>query len=129
MRQDLDDALVRDFPLLYASRNDPMSCMGYGFSCGDGWEPLIRRMSATLEAEIAKQPDPSLYRAEQVKEKFGLVRVYMSSSTPEMEAAIAAAELESSNACESCGKPGFMRNVGWWRHVSCDVCELKWGRR
>ncbi len=39
MRQDLDAALVRDFPNLYRDRHgdtrDTRMCDG--FSCGDGW--------------------------------------------------------------------------------------------
>ena len=44
MRKDLDDALVRDFPLTFRDRNGGtrVTCMCWGFP-GDGWEPLIRR--------------------------------------------------------------------------------------
>jgi hypothetical protein len=58
VRQELDEALVRDFPLLYRDRHGDMrsTCMVWGFP-GDGWEPLIRRLSERLEPMIAAMPD------------------------------------------------------------------------
>jgi hypothetical protein len=53
MREDLDKALVEDFPLLYTERSWSMreTCMCWGFP-GDGWEPLIRELSEKLEPLI-----------------------------------------------------------------------------
>lgn len=74
MRTELQQALVKDFPRV--SRDwggDPrVTCMAFGFDVGDGWEPIIRRMCACMEA-LAVVP-----RLEQVKEKWGLLRVYAS---------------------------------------------------
>ena len=55
MKQELDDKLVKDFPLLYGDRHGDMrkTCMVWGFSCSDGWEPLIRELSSKLEPMIA----------------------------------------------------------------------------
>jgi len=57
MRQDLDDALCRDFPNTFHDRKaDPkVTCMCWGFP-GDGWEPLIRKAAGLIEAEILKLP-------------------------------------------------------------------------
>lgn len=54
MKKELDEQLVKDFPNLYKDRHSSImsSCMGWGFDCGDGWEPLIRRLSEKLEKEI-----------------------------------------------------------------------------
>ena len=59
MREELDKKLVEDFPLLYADRGRSMqeTCMCWGFSCGDGWEPLIRELSSKLEPLIKKIAD------------------------------------------------------------------------
>src|SRR5262249_23218327 len=79
MRQELDDALVRDFPNLYAGRNSDKSPFCWGFECGDGWEPLIRKLSEELEAIIVAMPEKERkkFKAVQVKEKFGTLRFYM----------------------------------------------------
>lgn len=54
MNNELDEALVRDFPNLYAQREGSMmsTLMCWGFECGDGWEPLLRRCSEKLEKII-----------------------------------------------------------------------------
>ena len=179
MRKDLDEALCRDFPLLFGDRKRPMdqTAMCWGFQCGDGWEPLIRRLSEKLEPTIAvlplqcywcsgpasahatgnlfkralwtlvyfvkvaffwleyktvrrnkwphyagcrKREPVGACRATTVKEKFGGLRVYLTSSTDEMEAAIDEAEAESFKTCEECGAPGVLRSDGGWLMTACD---------
>ena len=128
MKAELDAALVRDFPLLYSDRNAPMqtTCMCWGFECGDGWEPLIRALSAKLEAAIAALPeaDRPNYKAMQVKEKFGTLRFYLTMGTDEMFAAVDEAEAQSAETCEGCGQPGKRRGGGWIV-TECDGCAAK----
>lgn len=126
MKQELDEALVRDFPNLYRRRNLSPSetCMCWGFEVGDGWEPMIRELSAKLEAMILALPEAEReqYAAEQVKEKFGGLRFYLTSGTDEMYAAIDEADAKSYKTCESCGEPGCVRRGSWIR-VRCDKCS------
>src|SRR3990167_3567611 len=100
MNKDLDAALVHDFPKLYRQRGLSMreTCMCWGFSVGDGWEPLIRRLSEKLE--------PLGVEASQVKEKYGGLRFYLSGGSAEAEAFIDVAEAEADVTCERCGQPG-----------------------
>lgn len=126
MTPHLDDRLVREFPLLYADRNGDMreTCMCWGFCVGDGWFPLLYRLSAQLEPLIAAHsvdPDYGPPRAAQVKEKFGTLRFYMSLTTDEMDAFISAAEKESARTCEECGATGTLRTTGWLK-TQCDTC-------
>lgn len=93
MSPELDAALVRDFPNLYRDRFVPMTVMRGGFDVPDAWEPIVRALSAELEALIVQQENPENFRAAQVKEKFGGLRFYMTSETPEMTARIRAAEV------------------------------------
>jgi hypothetical protein len=112
MRPELDVALVRDFPRLYRDR------MCDGFATGDGWEPLIRRLSEKLEP-IARETG---LHALQVKEKFGGLRFYVSADG--VRAAIEAAEEESFQTCEHCGAAGSTREYGGgWLITLCDVCH------
>ena len=124
MKEELDIALVKDFPNLYKQRNlSPQeTCMCWGFECGNGWEPLIRKLSEKLEAMILKVPteDRQYYSAMQVKEKYGTLRFYMSCCTDEMNKAIEIVEDESRKICETCGAPGIIRNRGSWLYNSCD---------
>lgn len=126
MKQELDEALVRDFPNLYADRHSDKSCMFYGFACGDGWEPLLRKLSAEVEAIIVAMPEKQRkkFKVQQVKEKFGTLRFYMGIGHDAINAAIDRAEQESAVTCESCGAPGIRRSGGWIQ-VLCDEHEAE----
>jgi len=128
MKIELDAALVKDFPLLYGDRQAAASqtCMCWGFECGDGWEPLIRDLSAKLEAAIAALPvdQQADYKASQVKEKFGTLRFYLTCGTDEMFDLVEAAESASAITCEGCGQPGKVRGGGWIV-TKCDACAAQ----
>jgi hypothetical protein len=130
MKKELDEALVRDFPNLYVDRNGDMksTLMCWGFP-GDGWEPLIRELSEKLEKliiEYKKEHPNAEYspRALQVKEKYGTLRFYMTTSTDEMESLIDGAESKSAKTCENCGSSGKLRRGGWLRTL-CNECSVK----
>lgn len=55
----------------------------------------------------------------QVKEKFGALRVYISSSDPGLHAVCDAIGYLSYRTCEECGAPGKIRSGGWIRTL-CD---------
>ena len=63
--------------------------------------------------------------AVQVKEKFGVLRYYMSHGTEEMHDWISEAERKSARTCEDCGKPGKYRSDLGWYLTLCDDCHLK----
>lgn len=126
MNKELDEALVRDFPLLYADRHAHMisTAMCWGFECGDGWEPLIRKLSQKLEDLIkAEPPEAHAYlKASQVKEKYGTLRVYLAGGTDAMYKEISLADKESATICEYCGKPGRLTGSGWYTTQCVECC-------
>ncbi|SEG68633.1 hypothetical protein SAMN04489712_1098 [Thermomonospora echinospora] len=107
---------------------------------GRGWHPLLLRLHEQL---LAVNPG---YRVNQVKEKYGTLRVYLVSGLllepyfgsgrlpdPQRSAEIerenaqarrlvAAAEEESARTCEACGNPGRTRD-GHWLKTLCDDCH------
>ena len=120
MRSALTQILFTTFPDLH--REDiASSCSGPGI--GDGWYQLYLHLCTDLTAIIdLKDLDPSEFFFVQVKEKFGLLRVYMSSETDDMRIAIQKAEEESERTCETCGMEGTLRHDGWMK-VRCDECQ------
>lgn len=127
MRDDLRIRLVKDFPSLYSK--------GFYFECDDGWHDLLYRMSSqineylknvkeedwSLDTDVQKEP----FKVDQVKEKFGGLRFYVSKTTDEIRNIIDAGERESYRICELCGAPGKIRRESWIR-VKCDSCfEVK----
>ena len=126
MRKELDDQLCREFPNLYRDRRASMmeTLMCWGFCVGDGWFNIIYDMSKKLEALILEMPEKERqnYKAVQIKEKFGGLRVYLFSETKEMEEIISEAEKLCDITCEKCGAEGRFRSKGWCI-VLCDNCD------
>lgn len=91
---------------------------------GPGWSELLDELDAEL---YAADPD---YKTLQVKEKFGLLRVYLDGPFREdLYAIIGKYEQESSITCQECGGVGTIRSPGWIR-VHCDPCEAAYqGKR
>lgn len=54
MRDELDTALVQQFPKMFKNRYSPMTetCMCWGFDHGDGWYPIIRNMCHLIQSHI-----------------------------------------------------------------------------
>ena len=63
MSPELDDKLVRAFPIIYRDRyTDPKtSNMCFGFEFADGWFNIIWELSEKLESIARKQPEPKPY--------------------------------------------------------------------
>ena len=119
------DELKAKCPLLFRH--------GITFECGIGWYDLLEELCLELEkiiemAEInSKLPEGEdsysayLY-AEQIKEKFGTLRFYMSAAKDEIYAKIDKAEARSEITCEACGKPGKLNREKWLK-VRCETCK------
>jgi nicotinamide mononucleotide adenylyltransferase len=127
MTPEKDAALVRDFPNLYIDRHasKQVTCRCWGLHCGDGWEPLIRELSAKLEAMICALPTNVRgdYRATQVREWMAVLDFKLSKATPEMQALIDEAVDKSERTCDMCGAPGCVRSGSWLR-TRCDRCTV-----
>ena len=89
---------------------------------GRGWWPLVVEAS-----EFLSSPSRSAAIV-QVKEKFGGLRIYVDGGNKEIWDYLLALEDRSLQTCETCGKPGRLRdNRGWWLTL-CDICEEKRGK-
>ena len=94
----------------------------FGFECGDGWFELLRDCIEGIK-EVCERNGFDVY-ALQVKEKYGILRFYLSTTASELDDIIEAAEYRSSKTCETCGKEGYLaKQSGYWWHVTCDDCE------
>ena len=78
---------------------------------GAGWHDIVRPL-----VEYAQSNGVTI---QQVKEKFGGLRFYVSGSDETLNVMIEAAEKQSVKTCEDCGKPGHPRGGGWVRTL-CD---------
>lgn len=116
MTPEKDAELRRKYPLVFQR---PLINME-PIRCGDGWLGILDTLCADLTALIKETgAECRRYYAEQVKEKFGGLRFYMSRTTGDMDEAIARAERTAWNTCEECGEPGTTQTRGWIR----TLCE------
>jgi len=129
MRKELDEKLVKEFPLLFKDRHasEMKTAMCWGFDCGDGWYFLIHHLCSTIQGRIdsnphMKLPQPTVF---QVKEKFGSLRFYVDFADDETRGMIWLAEHMSAYICEKCGKEGrIIYERGWYR-CRCYSCWKK----
>lgn len=110
MSPEKEAVLRRRYPLVYGApfiNDEP-------FRCDDGWVGILDELGAGLTHLILKEPEAfrAVHRALQVKEKFGGLRVYIHTETPEMGQLIAEAERKAWHTCEICGEPGATQTVG-----------------
>jgi hypothetical protein len=92
---------------------EPIKDSGF-FGVNKGWYPIIKSL---IEDLISLGWDK---KTTQVKEKFGGLRFYINSGSPEIHARILQAETESYETCEVCGKPAELRkDIGWYLTL-CD---------
>jgi hypothetical protein len=110
--------LIEKYPFLFARKKLGMelSCMHWGISVGDGWLTILDELSQELSE---KCPD---IQYEQIKEKFGHLRIYTHPYNKEAQEIINRYEQLSSKICEECGNPGKMNDKGWLK-VTCDDCN------
>lgn len=99
---------------------------GWDGAVGTGWEELVDGLDAKV-LELA--PDR---RIDQIKEKFGGLRYYVSNIPEdvwdEVYDVIGEAEARSLRTCEDCGGPGTtgpVRPKGYWVLTLCEECRRK----
>lgn len=119
MDRRLQAVLIKKYPILCQETQLTIhqSCMAWGFDVGDGWFKILDEL---LE-KLSKHDGVILA---QVKEKFGLLRVYINNGTDEVYKIIDEYESKSAHVCETCGDPGKSRGGGWIYTV-CDSCHVK----
>ena len=131
MKKELEDKIVNDFPGMFKHRDNlKASLMAFGFECNDGWFDLIHNLCRDINA-FYNGKIPEQFYVQQVKEKFGGLRFYVSCAPEEVFNMIHAAEGHSYSICENCGKEhqpsegeytSFYRDALPWIVTLCDEC-------
>lgn len=126
------------------SEENPRTVLDMQHDVGPGWRPLLAELHAELTAAGIS------YEALQVKEKWGILRVYIraegewhptidltvpgqgtitgtieggSGAWEQVMAIVHAAEERSRVICEDCGEPGVLRTDRFWLRTLCDDCN------
>lgn len=132
--------LYDKYPDLFQNRlKSPMeSCLSFGIECNLGWyeilsnvcwmikqhEDNIRWRKEYLEKNdperLAQEPEYFPVKFDQVKEKYGGLRLYFSGGDEYVEGLVSMAEAISYYVCEICGNKGEA-NKGGWISVRCEA--------
>jgi len=97
----------------------------FGVDAGKGWRPLIEPIYQRIQQLNAEGAN---IEVSQIKEKFGMLRIYVHNAPDEIHEMILGAERQSIHICEDCGEPA-KRVVGEhkWIYTLCPKCLEKRG--
>ena len=96
----------------------------FGVECGKGWDELIQPIFAWIE-KYNKEHEDNPIIIEQVKEKFGGLRFYVSYEPDELSRMIRKAEGDSYGICETCGSKIDVGHTYGWIQTICRKCIQK----
>jgi len=128
MTRELEAKLIKKYPkILVDIYGDPrQTCMAFGAECGDGWYDLLddcmNKIQYLCDLWSTNGKEVQVV-ANQVKEKFGTLRFYISlHGANEIENniiddIISEAERKSEHTCEVTGEHGEPCKKGGWRRT------------
>ena len=118
------DKLVARYPVLLSKPSNSVIAHR-GIECGDGWYELVDATLTAIETHCASMGS-SLPAITQIKEKFGLLRIYFAPWDEAIRSILDSAEQKSAAVCERCGRPGRLARSPYL-HVTCG-CDHADGR-
>lgn len=103
----------------------------FGIECGRGWNSLIEPIFNWIKNYNDEHEDNPI-EIQQIKEKFGGLRIYVSHEPEELKRMIIKAEGDSYGICEECGSQKEVGHTVGWIKTVCRKCvekevrESKW---
>lgn len=142
MDLELQNKLYEKYPELFSNKDKDIrsSCMAWGCECGNGWYDIISNLCWMIKQHednkkwrnkylqekeperLKDEPEYFPVKFDQVKEKYGGLRIYFSGGDDYVEGLVSMAEAISYKICEVCGNKG-QPNKGGWITTLCDVCR------
>lgn len=126
MEKDLEQQLATRFPSYFRDMNgDPVkTCMAWGCDHGNGWYRLLYQTCLKIEEALKDDPNKDNFHFNQVKEKFGTLRIYWSCGNKTVSNIIDDAEDQSGTICEVCGSTDEVETEGpGWLTTHCKDCK------
>jgi hypothetical protein len=126
MNKRLEKLLIDKYPTFFIDMyGDPRrTCMAWGCDHGDGWFTILEKACK----KIAKL-DEGTFKFDQIKEKWGAIRVYYTGASAEMSKIIDELENESLKTCEHCGTKRNVTTEGdFWILTLCRKCRSRVGQ-
>jgi hypothetical protein len=130
MNDELQNKLYEKYPQLFVNKDKtPMqSPMCFGIETGEGWYEILSSLcwmikqyegSVIWQTEWNQKTNPEYksdyfpVKFDQIKEKYGGLRVYFSGGDQYIEGLVSMAEAMSYKVCDVCGNKGEANKQGW----------------
>ena len=133
MDQELENKLYEKYPQFFVNKDKtPMqSPMCFGIETGNGWHEIISSLCWMIKQhednkewrkkyleengpeKLKQEPEYFPVKFDQIKEKYGTLRVYFSGGDEYVEGLVSMAEAISEKICEVCGNKGKPSGGGW----------------
>lgn len=140
MDAELENKLYEKYPQFFSNKDKGImqSCMAWGCECGNGWFDIISSLCWMIRQhednkvwrkkyleendpeKLKQEPEYFPVKFDQIKEKYGTLRVYFSGGDEYVEGLVSMAEAISGKICEVCGNKG-QPNKGGWITTLCEV--------
>ena len=137
------NTLYEKYPDLFQNRlkSPRESPMGFGVECNLGWYEIISSVCWMIKQHeqnkewnrkylekndperLTSLPEYFPVKFDQVKEKYGGLRLYFSGGDEYVEGLVSMAEAMSYKICEVCGNKG-QPNKGGWISTLCESCRV-----
>lgn len=124
--------LIEKYPGLFhleKEMNNPVPFTHRGIECGPGWFDLLDTLCSRIvnydKGRRHHTPDAYPLRVEQIKEKYGTLRFYLSGANDYINGVISMAEGMSAHVCEECGEKGVVQSMSWIKTL-CHNCYHNW---
>lgn len=130
MKLSLEKKLIKKYPLLFSQVKQQgaiKNCMYFGVSVNRGWYNLIDRVCSEIY-RYCLENNVDIPSFAQIKEKFGLLRIYMNGYDEEIDRIISNASIASYFICEDCGTTRDVSCYGTWILTLCSKCRKKHNR-
>ena len=124
MNKEHTQYLYDTYPKLFRQKDSDMTvtCMCWGFECGDGWFWLIDRLCESIQSYIDCNHKEQV-EVVQVKEKYGTLSLNISGSGDYVYGMIELAESMSASICEACGSTDGVTQTEGWIKTRCKECK------
>jgi hypothetical protein len=143
MDAELQQKLYDKYPDLFSNKDKDIrsSCMAWGCDVGNGWYEIVSTVCWMIKQheenkewnrKYLEKNDPEKLASlseyfpvkfDQVKEKYGGLRLYFSGGDDYVEGLVSMAEAMSYKICEVCGNKGEP-NKGGWISTLCESCRV-----
>jgi hypothetical protein len=116
--------IYEKYPQLFQDPKDiRLGNLNKVISCYKGWYSIVNNVCTVID-QHSKNKNKQQIKILQIKEKFGLITIYVQNADEYIQAIIDFAKIMSGDTCEYCGEQAEMNKLktGWIK-IICKKCK------